>query len=672
MKAISRVRLPFLISTLLGLSMPSALLPVVLSCGSPPPALPKKSGLTEPKKGEHTTASLPESLEGTASFVRASNDRLALLGNGWTLFLAAEGDPVVVKSTDLPTGEGELTVSAEGVTHWHFAAGVLTFFDKASDIPAPQIELPVDLQAASFLAVAPRAIALRVGTRIHAITEAGGALSSVEFDVPSSLKGEVVAAAASDDLNTLELFSATHRIAVTNLQKSAQISQADPHTHSFLSALPPEQRAFVVSGTTAEAPKEFASVSGRTLRFSAGLSWAPAALAKLEAKVSNGTPSGDPQAQAASGETQGSQESTDDSAAAGVDPTSTQTGTPGGGAEMQQVAAYEEVGFFNSTIRPLAQSACGACHGAGSIFWADATVLSSWNGDSGMSAASRLKLPLANAQTMPPAAQTAAIALLDETWMGAMTKRDLLIAWAEDRQTVANTVNAAAQASNAAASGSNPMNAQNPVVTATPTPTPIPAAPPTPTEVKFALSDNGWTTTGLGGAQATFTNNGNGTFTIKGTGSDIYGEADFGSFHHRQVTGDFTMTMKVDGVDNSDEWAKVGLMIRASLDSNARMAFHSKAPNNVVKTNLIYRNTAGQFTMNTFEDRAEMWFRLKRTGGTLTAEVSADGTNWLAYGPQLTGFQNDVYVGVAYTPKSNNLFGATVSSFELVTPPPAQ
>jgi hypothetical protein len=70
----------------------------------------------------------------------------------------------------------------------------------------------------------------------------------------------------------------------------------------------------------------------------------------------------------------------------------------------------------------------------------------------------------------------------------------------------------------------------------------------------------------------------NGRYTVQGSGADIWGAADEFRYLSTALTGDFTIATRVESVQNVDPWTKAGVMIRESLDANARHAFALVTP----------------------------------------------------------------------------------------------
>jgi endoglucanase len=171
---------------------------------------------------------------------------------------------------------------------------------------------------------------------------------------------------------------------------------------------------------------------------------------------------------------------------------------------------------------------------------------------------------------------------------------------------------------------------------------------------------------------------GNGVFTVGGSGSDIWGSVDAFRMVYVPVTGNCTITARVLSVQNTDQWAKAGVMIRASLTANSANAFVAVTPGNGVTWQ--YRTSTGANSGNNATGglNAPYWVRLVRSGNTFTAFRSLDGVTWTQQG----GSQNitmgtTVYVGLALTSHNNSSLctatfdNVSVPGWQNVTLPPA-
>lgn len=168
---------------------------------------------------------------------------------------------------------------------------------------------------------------------------------------------------------------------------------------------------------------------------------------------------------------------------------------------------------------------------------------------------------------------------------------------------------------------------------------------------------------GLAGS-ATFNN---GAFTVGGSGADIWGTADAFRFAYVPVVGNCTITARVLSVQNTDGWAKAGVMIRASLNANSAHAFVAVTPGNGVAWQ--NRSTTGGNSSNNGTPglNAPYWVRLVRSGSTFTGFRSPDGVTWTQTGSTTITMGSTVYVGLVLT--SHNNSSLCTAAFDNVTVP---
>jgi poly(hydroxyalkanoate) depolymerase family esterase len=178
-----------------------------------------------------------------------------------------------------------------------------------------------------------------------------------------------------------------------------------------------------------------------------------------------------------------------------------------------------------------------------------------------------------------------------------------------------------------------------------------------------------WTSQDVGAVGVTgSTNYSDGVFTVSGSGADIWGTADAFRFVYLPVTGDCTIIARVASVQNTDSWAKAGVMIRESLNANARNAFIAVTPGNGVTWQ--YRSSTGGSTNNnnTTGLGAPYWVKLVRSGSTFTGYRSPDGTTWTQQGTsQSITMASTVYLGMAVT--SHNNSSLCQATFDNITAP---
>jgi len=137
------------------------------------------------------------------------------------------------------------------------------------------------------------------------------------------------------------------------------------------------------------------------------------------------------------------------------------------------------------------------------------------------------------------------------------------------------------------------------------------------------------------------------TFTVRGAGADIWGTADAFQFAYRPMTGDGSIAARVSAIDGVHAWTKAGVMIRNSLGANAA---HATMVVSSGKGLAFQRRTsAGGASTNTVAGSggAPRWVRLTRSGSTITASVSSDGSRWTTAGQDTIDMNATVWVGLA-------------------------
>lgn len=184
-----------------------------------------------------------------------------------------------------------------------------------------------------------------------------------------------------------------------------------------------------------------------------------------------------------------------------------------------------------------------------------------------------------------------------------------------------------------------------------------------------AAASASWTGSNLGAPVINGSHSGSGTsFSISGSGNDIWSTADQGYFLRQSYAGNAQMTVRVDSQDRSHPSAKAGIMVRSAISAQAENAFMAVTPLN----GIIYQNrttaagtTAGDDS-GTSEFVAPYWLRLTREGNAITCSRSTDGTTWFSFGSptQLADAPATMHVGLVMASVNNN--GNSVANFDQV------
>jgi len=154
-----------------------------------------------------------------------------------------------------------------------------------------------------------------------------------------------------------------------------------------------------------------------------------------------------------------------------------------------------------------------------------------------------------------------------------------------------------------------------------------------------------------------------GTFTMTASGADIWAvngvEADEFHFAYKMLSGAGSIIAKVNSVQNTDPWAKAGVMIRESLNPDSAHVFACVTPGNGVA--MQYRPSTGGTSVNYNQTgvAAPYWVKLERNiSGMFTVSHSANGTTWqpvTGSAPQNVPMGTNVYIGLALTAHNPDL-----------------
>ncbi|MHC4752520.1 MAG: hypothetical protein ACYTFW_21945 [Planctomycetota bacterium] len=156
---------------------------------------------------------------------------------------------------------------------------------------------------------------------------------------------------------------------------------------------------------------------------------------------------------------------------------------------------------------------------------------------------------------------------------------------------------------------------------------------------------------GIAASVGSFTDNFDGTYTMTASGEDIWAQADEFHFAYKPLSGAGSLIARVDSLDNTDAWAKAGVMIRDSLDPNAMYAFMCVSPTSGV----AYQrrtDTAIDAVGDTIADiSAPQWVKIERdVSGFFTASYSSDGSTWdIAGAAEQIFMGSNIFIGLAVT-----------------------
>ena len=156
-----------------------------------------------------------------------------------------------------------------------------------------------------------------------------------------------------------------------------------------------------------------------------------------------------------------------------------------------------------------------------------------------------------------------------------------------------------------------------------------------------------------------------GVFTVNGGGSDIWGTTDQFNYVSQPLSGNFTIVARVTSQTNTDPWAKSGVMIKQSTTAGSAYALLAVTPGNGVAFQYGFNTSvaAGSYTF------PNGWLRLIRSGTTITAYTSADGSTWTQVGTATITLTDPVTVGMfTCAHNSGALDTATFDNLSVTSP----
>src|SRR5260370_13682975 len=157
-----------------------------------------------------------------------------------------------------------------------------------------------------------------------------------------------------------------------------------------------------------------------------------------------------------------------------------------------------------------------------------------------------------------------------------------------------------------------------------------------------------------------------GIYTVSGSGIDIWNNADSFHFAYRVVSGDCTNDARVTAGQNSDPWAKAGVMIRESLNQDSVNAFAGITSQNGAIFSSRSSTGGASSSYSQSAVTAPYWVKLVRIGNTFTTYSSSTGSTWTQIGlPVVISMDKNVLVGLAVT--AHNQTRLNTGMFDNVT-----
>jgi hypothetical protein len=165
------------------------------------------------------------------------------------------------------------------------------------------------------------------------------------------------------------------------------------------------------------------------------------------------------------------------------------------------------------------------------------------------------------------------------------------------------------------------------------------------------------------------------------TGTDIWNMADEFHYAYKILTGAGSIVARVESVEQTDPWAKGGVMIRETLDAGSKFAAVYITPTNTdgtptngcrfqarTDTDIAATSDTAVATTEQTAIVAPYWVKLERdVSGSFRGSYSSNGTTWIpmSWNPQFIPMSSNVYIGLALT--SHNAAATCEAKFSNVT-----
>lgn len=175
-----------------------------------------------------------------------------------------------------------------------------------------------------------------------------------------------------------------------------------------------------------------------------------------------------------------------------------------------------------------------------------------------------------------------------------------------------------------------------------------------------------WTSQVIGSASPAGSATGDGdSFSISGSGADIWNASDDFRAVWQSVSGDFDVVTRVTSQTTTHAWAKAGLMVRESTAAGSRHLSVFVTPANGAA--MQWRSATGGSSTSIAGPKvvAPTWLKLSRRGTAFSTYQSSNGTSWTLVATRTVAIPSQALVGLAVTSHANGVL--STATFTNVT-----
>ena len=160
-------------------------------------------------------------------------------------------------------------------------------------------------------------------------------------------------------------------------------------------------------------------------------------------------------------------------------------------------------------------------------------------------------------------------------------------------------------------------------------------------------------------------------FTVAGSGADIWGTADAFRYVYQTSSGDCSIVARVASQQNTDPWAKAGVMIRETTAAGSKCAAVLVTPGNGITFQWRSTDNGSSFNASQTGLAAPYWVKITRASNSFAAYYSSSGTSWMQLGStQSISMATNATIGLAVCSHNNSsLSTATIDNVSVNHPP---
>lgn len=193
------------------------------------------------------------------------------------------------------------------------------------------------------------------------------------------------------------------------------------------------------------------------------------------------------------------------------------------------------------------------------------------------------------------------------------------------------------------------------------------------------ISYAGWVSEDIGTTDVGSTEQSGSDFTLTAGGADIWSTADGFRFVYQEVSGDFEISAQLVSLENTNSWAKAGVMARGSNTPESWFAWSFVTVGN--GTSFQWRATDGDSAApggGGIAGEAPYYVKLVREGNDFFGYRSEDGSTWEENHTQnqpntitIEDAADTILVGLAHTSHADGTIGQSEFADVTLTGPTA-